>query len=413
MRRTLDPDAYIARTLGASDNHWHLRGTDRGGSLLCPEASIVPLTDDLAALRAAQGYRVVQTPSAYRWGQTFMHLGVVWGLRTLSPLWRDVWDTRSVAGDDLPRRPCGPGGAAAGCSPLVEKAIVIVSDGANFLGIPGRGRTFGRYAPGGAVAANPSMRRGRCVSDFLKSEYKAAMAAEDAATFADSFDVDARGAFAPAGLSAALDAFQSLHPGAARLDPADIGALRRRWAAALGDMTPWQLFRGHDPDSPAAGADAVDVLVDPANMFGFAARPVQNDHHCRPHMPFSAYGRVNDLVSVGDGPPVADVAPFSFPAWSPSDAPTNLQNPLVHRLDDWFLESCRIAGDRGVRIHAIYIGGRSVHELPHINLLEGCVDRGHMANHRADEVHVTPTAAELRSAIESIISIRRRLRFIG
>ena len=425
VHRTLNPGyvSFFSPSLPVSENHWHLHGRDRGGALLCPEPSIVPLTDDLATLRVANSYDVVQTQSATPYGQTFLHLGIVWGLRTLSPLWRDVWKTTSVSGDDLPRTPCLDGGTAQGCSQFVEKAIVIVSDGANAFAYPTRGRSFGDLNPANPVASNPRFLNGRCRNAFRSPayvDYRTAMSAEDAATFAGSFDVDARGVFTPAGLSAVLDGFQEFHPRTSTLNPnvpserVVIDAFRIVWENALRDMTPWQLFRGHDDNSPSGNTDAVDVLVDPANGFEVRGRPVQNGHYCRPHTPFSAYGRTDELVNIGDGPPVEDVAPLTDPAWLRSSPETDLRAPILARLDDWFREACSIAGQRGVRIHAIYIGGdTSPMEKAAIALLEECVDRGYGGNPALDEVHAAPTAQELKDAVEDIIDIRRTLRFIG
>ena len=436
MQRTINPDAVRYSGGAVSDNHWNLRATDQGGSLFCPEASIVPLTDDLDALQAVQRYNFVSLTRSHRQGQTYLQLGIVWGLRTLSPLWRNVWKTQSAAGEDLPRTPCGPGGTTQGCSPLVSKAIVIVSDGANSAGNSQFGRSFASgpyppgvsYTPGQAVTVNPEVTtsHGKCfsVATNRRSAIRSISHATDPATFKNSFDVQSDGTFTPAGVSRVLDGFQALHPVLRSLDPvadqAIIDPFRNRWRAALQDMTPWQLFRGHDRDSPTSGTDAIDVLMDPDNDFGFTGRPVQNWHYCRPHTPFGAYGRVQDLVNVGDGPPVANVAPFSIVQYL---APTTrdgagtvwdgtYQGDMNHRLDGWFLESCRIAGQRGVRIHAIYIGRKNQWTRRNIRLLEDCVDLGHMGNPSVDEVHVTPTAQELRDAIESIIAIRRNLRIL-
>ncbi len=409
--------------LPISENHWHLRAADRGGSLLCPEPFIVPLTDDLTALQTANSFDVVQLHSETYFGQTFLHLGVVWGLRTLSPLWRDVWKTKSVSGDDLPRTPCLEGGTTQGCSQFVEKTIVIVSDGANFFGDPRRGRSFAYRDPANAITRNPSFNNGRCSSVFRSTgypDYRAAMSAEDATTFASDFDVDASGVFTPTGMSAVLDGFQAFHPYLSTLDssiPSDqvvIDAYRMAWENALKDMTPWQLFRGYDDDSPTRSTDATDVLVDPTNTFGFEGRPVRHGHYCRPHAPFSAYGRPEELVRIGDGPPVDNVAPFSVPTWLWSSPAAELEDPVTDRLDDWFREACDIAGQRGVRIHAIYIGGDTrPYEQRAIALLEECVDRGYGGNPLKDEVHTTPTAQELKDAIEDIMDIKRTLRFVG
>ncbi len=426
LHKTLDPShdpTAGGYYLPTSENHWHLYGRDRGGSLHCPDAFIVPLTDDVTALRSANTFNVVRLQSRTYFGQTFLHLGIVWGLRALSPLWRDVWNTKSVSGDDLPRTPCLDGGTTQGCSQSVEKAIVIVSDGANAFGDPRRGRSFGLYTPGSAISYNPSFNYGQCNNTFnapANAVFRVAISAEDATTFASNFDVDASGVFTPSGMSAVLDGFQVIHPVVSTLNSAvaadrlRIDAYRMVWANALKDMTPWQLFRGYDDNSPTRATDAIDVLADPMSDFGLRGRPVQNGHYCRPHTPFSAYGRADELVRIGDGPPVADVAPFSVPTWLWSAPTADLQTPVTNHLDDWFREACDIAGQRGVRIHAIYIGGDTrPHEKRAIALLEECVDRGYGGNPVVDEVHATPTAQELKDAIEDIMNIKRTLRFIG
>ena len=378
LRETLTPGYNPTTTthLPKSDNHWIVHLHDRGGSLLCPEAPIVPLTDDLATLQTANNYNVVQVHSKTGFAQTFMHLGIVWGLRALSPLWQDVWDTRSVSGEALPRKPCASGGTTVGCSPLVKKAIVIISDGGNFFGRPPIGRSFGSYERGRPVAANQAFARGPCNTlittgwypDFTSATaYRTAMSAETPAAFASGFDVDSDGKFTAAGLAAVLDGFQQFHPTTSGLDPTQladqliINAYRARWDNALDDMTPWQLFRGYDTRLDATQADATDVLMTASNWFEFEGRPVRNRHYCRPHTVFSAYGRADELVRIGDGPPVDDVAPFSLPPVTGLNNYTGryYQRDIPTRLDNWFRRACNLAGRRGVRIHAIYIGTRT------------------------------------------------------
>ena len=430
LRRTVTP-GYNSPTshLPRSDNHWIVHLHDRGGSLFCPEAPIVPLTDDLRTLQAANNYQVVQDHSKTGGGQTFLHLGIVWGLRTLSPLWRDVWDTQSVSGEALPRTPCESGGTTAGCSALVKKAIVIISDGENWFGRTPLGRSFGSYERGSPVAANPAFATSSCDGVFssgrypdlsLATAYTTAMSAETPAAFASGFDVDSDGKFSATGLTAVLDGFQAFHPTTSGLDPnvlADrliIDAYRARWENALDDMTPWQLFRGYD-NRLTTQTDATDVLMTASNWFEFEGRPVRNRHSCRPHRLFSAYGRADELVRIGDGPPVDDVAPFSLPATTGLNSYLRgaYQRNIAARLDDWFRRACSLAGRRGVRIHAIYIGTRTYGpDLTAISLLEQCVDRGEGGKAGVDEVHVAPTAQALEDAIDNIVNVRRTLRFI-
>ena len=441
LNPSYDPRTTIAWSRGSgqhwlptSENHWHLRARDRGGSLYCPEAPIAPLSDDLQKLQTVDNYVSVRKHSSTDWGQTFLHLGVVWGLRTLSPLWRDVWNTKSVSGDALPRTPCLEGGTSQGCSRSVVKTILLISDGESAFGLTPRGRRSGRFDPASAVTSNPNaIRNSPCHNYFCRtpfycasrdlyshfSDYRAAMTAEDPAAFAGNFDVNADGVFTPSGLSPVLDGFLALHPTLSKLDPAIpsnqliMAMYRLRWEAALKNMTPWQLFRGYDKNSSTRTVDATDVLTDPANGFGFQGRPAQNGHFCRPSSSFSAYGRTNDLVRVGEGPPVSGVAPFSVPTWKASSPWWTPARYNVRRLNDWFSQACDFAGQRGVGMEAIYIGSdTSPYDRSVIARLEDCVDRSHGGNALRDEVYVTPTSQQLKDAIEDIVDIRRSLRFV-
>ncbi len=421
LRKTLD-SSHVPRYFSRPDNFWHLRAQDLGGSLHCSWAApIVPLTDDSTALKAVDHYDVRGSFGRRGWGQTFLHLGVVWGLRALSPLWRDVWDTKDASGDVLPRTPCRAGGPFQGCSQFVNKAILIISDGGNNFGTGApRGRRVGTVDRTTAITSNFNLTQPQCRRWFRDvAAYKTAMSATDATTFAGNFDTDATGVFDSTGMDAVLDAFQAVHPTVSAKDPtvpADllvINAHRTLWKSALDDMTPWQLFRGYDADSPTKTTDATDVLTNPANKFGLTGRPAQNGHFCRPTSPFSAYGRAEDLVRVGDGPPVSGVAPFSVPSWKVTSPANDLAKPNSERLDDWFLQACRFAGQRGVHIHAIFTGDQYFPGTAENKaLLESCIDLGYGGNPQQNELLVAPTAQELKDAIIDVIDIRRRLRFV-
>ena len=427
MRTTLRDDYTPFGFYGMSENRWDLRPIDRGGSLYCPEAPLVPLTDNLTALQAANDYKTTRLHSKGGYGQTFLHLGIVWGLRTLSPLWRDVWNTR-VSGHDVPRTPCSDGATTKeGCSSFVEKAIVIVSDGTNEIGRPGRGRIFGGSTLGSVITSNPEL-YSWCPESFTTANaFEEALSFDDPSSFAGKFDVDENGLFTADGLSAVLDGFQATHPTTSALDPNTpagqllINVYRSAWGNAIKAMTPWQLYWGYDKDSPTKETDATDVLVKSSNLFSFSGRPVRNGLACRPATAFSAYGRPEDLVRVGDALPVSGVAPFSVSSWDWTSLTADLEDPLEARLNDWFLEACDIAGQRGVRIHAIYIGDDPEDDdksnqaniaRAAISLFEECVDRGYGGKADVDEVHVAPTSQALTDAIEGIMDIRRTLRFL-
>ena len=113
----------------------------------------------------------------------------------------------------------------------------------------------------------------------------------------------------------------------------------------LGDLTPWELFRGGGFRSD--GTSLSDALVSTTNGFGLDGRPVYDDGACRATSSFTSYGRFEDLVQVG-GQPVADVAPLhGFTG--------NLQTAVTSQLNDWTVEACEIAKKRGVQIKVVYI----------------------------------------------------------
>ena len=166
--------------------------------------------------------------------------------------------------------------------------------------------------------------------------------------------------------------------------------------------------------------------MDSANEFGFERRPTQMEHFCRPASLFSPYGRIDDRIYVGTSttlpatplPAVEDAAPFNLAGVSREA----LQHPTSYgfggsffsgmnrRLDDWFKESCRIAGERGVNVSAIYVGYKT--ETVAINLLEQCVDAaGGKAG--TQDVFVTPDAKTLKETFQQLFSVRRSLRFLN
>ena len=225
------------------------------------------------------------------------------------------------------------------------------------------------------------------------------------------------GRFGGANIDAVLDAFRLLDRW-----PGDTPARRSLRQAVLENLSPSQLFRGQD-------AGATDALMDEANEFGFDNRPVQAGHLCRPTSMFGPYGRTDDRVLVGDSDtvppaplaPVADVAPFNIAGLAPAIAGDgtpgsgsygfgNLFTTMARRLDDWFVEACRIAGVRRVRVNAIFIGD-DVRGASQIATLERCVDAAGGTSGRQD-VFVTPDAEAIENAFSTLFTVRRNLRFL-
>ena len=96
------------RSASQGDNDWSVTSDrDRGGAGMCPPNAITPLTGNTAVLRAAIDDLATAKEHGTRGGffGTYMHPGVVWALRTVSPLWRERVEhqrrCRSASGDPL------------------------------------------------------------------------------------------------------------------------------------------------------------------------------------------------------------------------------------------------------------------------------------------------------------------------
>lgn len=416
----------IRTSYGAGgDNAWSAVG--KGGNVFCPLTAITPLTDDLNVLRQAADGLVI-TP--YYWGgvapygATYMNLGIVWGLRTLSPLWRDVWDVRDVQDAPRPAIPCAVDEDEADCDRLLRKSILIVSDGASAAGGVVASRLIPHYRSVESISFSTER---LCRSTGDLSTYHTAEVAADPTAFNAYFRaphvvpdlVGADDKFNVRGLGTLADAFLGI-AGQDRDAARVVGVANAVANAATGGVTPWQLFRGLD-----AGVN--DALAG-SSALGLDGRPVLMGQRCRPATTFSPYGRADDLVYVGSDsldplsplPPVADVAPFetaSLPTSTAGDGSpgsvtvSELRVAMADRINDWMLDACAIAGARRVRINAIFIGYPSRNE-DDIALLEQCVDAAG-GDPDEDNVFITPTSAELTEAFERVFTIRRNLRFLN
>ena len=392
------------------DNDWSVvTDRNRGGAGVCPPNAITPLTGNTAVLRTAIDNLEVarEHGTGYGYFGTDMHPGVVWALRTLSPLWRGVWDIDEGYGV-RPAAPCAPGEAPSGCRQDLHKAIVLVSDGRNYFG------TIPRRQLQPRASANPYFNHRAsalaCHPGFSPN-YLAASNAKTEAAFNARFAsyTTSEGKFDPVKMEPVLDAFHN--HGDSLSDTAARRSLRE---AVLKEATPWEVFRGID----AAGS--IDALLDDTNEFGFVGRPVQVHHMCGRSSLFGPYGRIDDAIRVGYSggvtpellEPVRGEAPFAVDfdlAAYGSRKEEGIARQFADRLNDWLLDACELAGQRRVRISAIYIGNSAVNS-PERTLLGDCVEKA--GGNRNRDVHVTPTAQELNDTFVGIFTIRRNLRFL-
>lgn len=417
--------AATRRAIG--DNDWSRPGN--GGSVFCPRVAITPLTDDLALLRTVVDG--LEATDRYRAGNgfvgaTYLNIGVAWGLRTLSPLWQGVWNVQDVRAVPRPAVPCAPGEVGADCDPLLRKSILLVTDGFSWIGDTAGSRLLNPVLD---PARNPRYATESACQNIGLDSYHAAGTTSTPADFNARFRtplhsadlVDASGQLNALGLESFVDAFLGVAgawPNTSTRRQSMLNALASGTSGV--PATPWQMFRGLD-------ADMTDVLVDANNEFGFDGRPTLAGRRCRPTSTFGPYGRAGDLVYVGDvGPdastppvPIAGVAPFEVASLPESivgnGLPRTFNRPatrraLSSRIDNWLLAACRIAGERGVRMHVVFIGNATYLQRG-IQLLEDCVDSAG-GDPDAEDVYITPTPAELDAALQEIFTIRRNLRFL-
>ena len=395
-------------------NDWSARDDRRGGygGSFCPAQAISPLTDKAADVEASFNALTVVPRHGGRLAQTFLHLGVVWGLRSVSPLWSDVWIAKDSNDQARPLAACAEGETGSHCDPNLKKTIVLITDGVNFIARPRRGRLARKEGPNGSTAVGTSYQSGftPCTEfNTYTSKYGDAMNDDGETTFNARFGtyVDANGVFTAGGVDHLADTFDRIMNDGT---PAASDATKTAWKNTLGVLSPWQLFRGHGLVGGNSIVDQLMTLEKTANKLGLSGRPMQNDHICRRGMAFSPYGRPDDLVQVG-GTPVAGVAPFTRGSdWQ--DSPSGLQAKQEALLDEWLLDACQLAGDRDVRIRVIWLNQAPYAEdRARIAVLEQCIDKaGGEAG--VDEVISTPTQQHLKEAFEGIFRVERNLRFL-
>ena len=389
-------------------NNWATRDATRGtdGSSLCPEQAILPLTNSSTTVGTAFDELTVIKSHGNRFSNTLLHLGVVWGLRALSPLWADIW-----ANSNPPIATCAEG-ETADCDPKLKKSIVLITDGYPYIYRPLRGRVADKRST--ASPANPNMTafgnsydsQSSCSRlDEFSDHYKAAMADTTARAFNTRFSafVDSTTKeFTNEGLQHLANVVEQVM----HANSPVASSKKTAWMSSLSGLTPWQLFRGDG--FLDGGGHVVDRLM--AADLGLAGRPMLNDHICRRGLSFTPYGRPDDLVQVGSEP-VEGVAPFTRGAdWT--DTPSGISREQIALLDDWLQEACRIAGDRNVAIRVIFLTKRpGGSRQAAFDRLEACIDAAG-GDPDVDEVITAPTEQELKEAFESVFRVKRRLRFL-
>ena len=421
LLETLDPgrlrDLYVVQYARGGNNKWSL--ADSGGNWYCPSTPIQPLVEDAATLRASANTLEAMSWITNAYAGTSAHLGVVWGLRVLSPLWKDIWATKDAADAKRPLTPCAADEIGEHCRQFVKKTILLISDGENEFGKTSiintpandgsRGRVLndvGYVSLGVASPHNLIITANTICGSFKNSSTAFADAVGDttAAAFNQRFTgLDASGRFNGASLNRVV----------AAVEKSMEVTLPTAGKNVLANLTPWDLFRAGG--FTADGSSLTDALVKTDNGFGLDGRPVYDDGACRATSSFGAYGRLEDLVQVG-GQPVAGVAPYA-------GLSGNLETAGTTRLNGWLVDACDLAKQRGVQIKVVFLttaipedGGlfwaaarrkqaRALEEM------RKCIDAAD--GDRNKDLYETPTAANLASAFREIFKIRRNLRFLN
>ncbi len=433
------------------DMAWSERPLD-GGRGPCPISPLVPLTADIDAF--ADKVRAMQLPPVEvrnaappHWWDGFdgpaPARGVVWALRSLSPLWQKVWDVRDPGNAARPGVTCAQG-ETRGCDAELRKGIILYLYG-HGVGKAGQSRLSPLpLPPATSIVWNtewPCFHSlgqtsiGSFRPPYEDGPYQRAALASTEAEFNARFQaadagvdlVDANGKLNVAGAQRVAESFL-------RVEGTDCATEAARCAAMANELlanppTPWQLFHTLDDG-------VVDMLVG-STSFNFTGRPTLLGHMCRPHYGFTVYGRVGDVIEAGDGSWVAGEAPFPIPdvfanrrymalsvsglyGSDPKDADQRaLRQEILARKWNWLLHACRIAGRRGVRIHVIYGANRvnrvfqhiQRRQLAEIRHLERCVDAAG-GDPNKDEVHQVASPDELLDALNSVFKTRHSLRFL-
>lgn len=424
------------------------RNTVNSGHAMCPKSAILPLTDDADQIEdyvndfeiakyGPSGSGVTRSGALTTFSRpttTYLPRGLAWALRTISPLWQSVWDLQDLRGESRPVATCGAG-EVSGCDLRTQKSIILVSDGGNVAH-----SRFGAVPSTTGVASdadlNPLMEleyhESVCIGsgDSQLTNYHNAWAEPNEASFNAQFKsagvrLDNNGHFDsdPSDpMDRALEAFKAFEAHYPSL--AGDSTRHTARAAALRDFTPWEFFRS---SKLGIGSTAADAIMDPNNKFVDTnsttvrsfGRPVQIGSWCQPQIYFGPYGGYDELVLVGsDGagttgdrrPPEVDVAPF---ADSDAPAPTTSEAELRQitrranaKLDGWMNEVCDLIGQRGVGMHAIFLGGAQ--DSP--KTMKDCITNA--GGDWKSDLYATPNSQLLEEAFRKLFRVERTLRFL-
>ena len=416
-------------------NDWTRTNSGGGtadGDVYCPQNPILPLTSTAATLRT-HSTALTHTPTHGNTSATYLHLGVVWGVRALSPLWRSVWEATDDQGTTRPLKPCAEN-ESSGCAENVKKIIVLLTDGSSTAGYPLHGRALHGFMPNGQTGVanlrNPGMARTNARdslcggNDILKTgaggaAWKTAAQDDSPTAFNARFGgkTDSNGTFNNA---AALELAADW--GAIVARPASLNTLVHQagWATLFSHLTPWQLFRGDQATIASSACSVADALAEKqptgctysGSGFGLDGRPTQRPA-CRPNIPFGPYGNMDDFMRVGNQDVVAGAAPFqSASTWTLDTTPATMFTHPRDTLNDWFDDACAFANDRGVSIVGIYLGNSQAWTQGIRNRLEACVDAAG-GRSGVQDIHVAPTKAALETAFREIFTVRPSLRFLN
>ena len=416
------PSVTVITTLSGNSQLLHGRFSGRG---TCPTSPLQPLSADLEAV--IDNFNALQYTPTFPTFTGFSSVnagrGIVWALRTLSPLWRQVWQVRDPDNKPRPGVVCAPRDTR-GCDDELTKRIVLAFGGSTIVyATMGESRLM---TPWGAPNRSPALSSTGftmntpppwpCRSGTGLAPYQDAALASNEADFTAYFRaaeagedlVDADGRLNRAGILRVAEALL-------RAEGTECAIETARCANMINDLladppTPWQLFHTLDDN-------VVDTLM--GASFNFTGRPTLLGHMCRPHTQFTVYGRGGDRIEAGDGTWIEGESPFTLGDFAnrkfsgPAD-----HNALSNRrggvAEDWLLDACRIAGRRGVEIDVIYMSGSSFYGAPSrtvISLLERCVDAAG-GDPQEDDVFLASNERDVRDAFTSIILTTRTLRFL-
>ena len=417
----------LARMRGFND--WgrdNQRAETADGDAMCSSNPILPLTDDATALRTYTN-QLTHIPEFGGPGPTYLHLGIVWGTRVLSPLWKSVWNVEDAQGSVRPLAPCY-GNNTTNCAQLLKKTLVILSDGQNSIGVyaPMHGRAArGRLDSGGvANVKNPRTNEGQYAlcsgtQDNIGmlplgaggNTWKTAANDKTAAAFNGRFTgkLDSNGTFSTTASAAIASDWTTI---------VDSSASSATVNTLVTLLTPWQLFRGETATISNTTCSISDVLAGKTpSGCGWSGGVLASDGRitqrppCRPHVPFGAYGNVDDFMRIGNQDVVSGASPLqSESTWNLDTSSDTMRSDLDDTLDDWLSDACDFANDRGIAIVGVFIGNSNLTQA--INALEACVDRAGGTS-GVQDVHIAPTKAALETAFREIFTIRSNVRFLN